>query len=463
MNNLVSVIPRLQLWWSIVFQKKLVYLLLAALFFGTLLVIPVVADQFTFQGHVYEGLAGDTSRPVGNVKVMVFGSSSPDSYNPSVFGAQGASGTTNANGYFSLPVSYTPTDPEFGYFPYYHLVIFAPKGYSVVSTSPLHGTTLTRGWTVHAYPVPAGAGGDFWVVPSVPPHADFLLSNVSGPAPLPVTITDTSSGYPTSWSWTFTGPISAGSGPISQHYLPTYILGEPGTVTVTLTVANAYGSNSVTKRVTVSRPISQIHADFTASPTDGPVSLAVRFMDASTGNPTQWSWDFNNDGVFDSSARNPDHTYTRSGTYSVRLVVYDRSGKSDTLVKTSLITVRGTPTLPPTTVSPPIPTPTPSPCTFLFLPCDWIIPLVIIGVLIFGAYVIGRGSGGRNKGPGKAPPKQTKGTGSYTHPYPKAEPRIDIEVQRGIEMTGMDYPDSSIRLETEAGIEFPEETGGKGG
>jgi len=47
----------------------------------------------------------------------------------------------------------------------------------------------------------------------------------------------------------------------------------------------------------------------------------VNFTDATKGNPTSWAWDFNNDGVIDSTLQNPNYTYTAPGNYTVKLTV----------------------------------------------------------------------------------------------------------------------------------------------
>src|SRR5829696_2518017 len=73
------------------------------------------------------------------------------------------------------------------------------------------------------------------------PAAGFTASPISGPAPLAVQFTDTSSGSPTSWSWNF----GDGASSTSQH--PSHTYTAAGTYTVSLTVANATGSDTVTK------------------------------------------------------------------------------------------------------------------------------------------------------------------------------------------------------------------------
>jgi PKD repeat protein len=84
-------------------------------------------------------------------------------------------------------------------------------------------------------------------------------------------------------------------------------------------------------------------ANFVASPTTGYSPLTVQFTDTSTGNPTQWQWDVNNDGIVDYTVQNPVHVYSSPGTYTVRLTVSNQGG-SDTRIRTGYITVNAPPT-----------------------------------------------------------------------------------------------------------------------
>lgn len=86
------------------------------------------------------------------------------------------------------------------------------------------------------------------------------------------------------------------------------------------------------------RPVQPPAANFQAIPTSGAAPLQVQFTDTSTGNPTQWLWDINNDGIVDYTVQNPVHTYTSVGTYTVRLSVTGPGG-SNTLIKTNYISV----------------------------------------------------------------------------------------------------------------------------
>ncbi len=83
-------------------------------------------------------------------------------------------------------------------------------------------------------------------------------------------------------------------------------------------------------------------AAFTSDIQSGTAPLTVHFTDQSTGSPTSWAWDFTNDGVVDSIAQNPSHTYSAPGTYTVRLNVTNAEG-SDEEVKTGYITVTEAP------------------------------------------------------------------------------------------------------------------------
>ncbi|MGD9549190.1 MAG: S8 family serine peptidase [Candidatus Krumholzibacteriia bacterium] len=75
----------------------------------------------------------------------------------------------------------------------------------------------------------------------VAPVANFTGTPTSGDYPLVVAFTDGSSGAPTGWSWTF------GDGGTSIQQNPTYTYTAPGTYTVSLTVTNDFGSDSLTR------------------------------------------------------------------------------------------------------------------------------------------------------------------------------------------------------------------------
>jgi cytochrome c len=75
-------------------------------------------------------------------------------------------------------------------------------------------------------------------------------------------------------------------------------------------------------------PVPQV----AASPTNGLAPLMVTFSSAGTadpdGDPFVYAWDFNADGVVDSTAPNPTFTYTSNGVFDATLRVTDRTGRS---------------------------------------------------------------------------------------------------------------------------------------
>lgn len=77
-------------------------------------------------------------------------------------------------------------------------------------------------------------------------------------------------------------------------------------------------------------------AAFTGTPLSGPAPLVVAFTDQSTGSPTAWVWEF---GDFTASTqRNPNHTYTTPGIYTVTLTATNAQG-SDSEIKTGYVVV----------------------------------------------------------------------------------------------------------------------------
>ena len=85
----------------------------------------------------------------------------------------------------------------------------------------------------------------------------------------------------------------------------------------------------------------------TANPTSGAAPLTVAFDGSGSsdpdGDPITYAWDLDGDGLFDdSTAQQPSHTYTASGSYSARLRVTDSAGAA-TISDPIVITVGNTP------------------------------------------------------------------------------------------------------------------------
>jgi PKD repeat protein len=221
---------------------------------------------------------------------------------------------------------------------------------SVDSTqgSPSHIYTAAGTYTVKLT-VTNGAGSDtilktrYITVIAAPsaPTADFISNKQSGTAPLTVTFTDQSTGTtPMTYAWDFDNDGVNES--ISKS--PTFTYSNPGTYSVKLTTTNDLGSDTELKTgyITVN-PVIKPTAAFTANKQSGTTPLTVRFTDQSTGTtPMTYAWDFNNDGINDSTTQNPSFTYTNTGTYSVKLTATNSAG-SDAEIMTDYITVNEAP------------------------------------------------------------------------------------------------------------------------
>ena len=77
-------------------------------------------------------------------------------------------------------------------------------------------------------------------------------------------------------------------------------------------------------------------ADFTATPLTAYAPELVQFTDLSQGNVTFWAWDFDSDGVIDSTAQNPAHVYPAPGNFTVTLTTTGAGG-NNTLVRAAYI------------------------------------------------------------------------------------------------------------------------------
>jgi parallel beta-helix repeat protein len=168
-------------------------------------------------------------------------------------------------------------------------------------------------------------------------QSDFIGAPTSGVAPLEVTFTDQSTGDVTSWAWDFdnNGVID------STAQNPIYVYATAGAYTVSLTVTGPGGTDTKTKvdYINVSPSSTAPVADFSGSPrsaVDPP--LTVAFADESTGSVTSWEWDFDNDGIVDSTDQNPSYTYSVAGRYTVKLTVTGPGG-SDSETKTDYVRI----------------------------------------------------------------------------------------------------------------------------
>src|SRR5665647_2261836 len=244
------------------------------------------------------------------------------------FSASPISGTTPLNVTFTDISTGTPTAWNWS---------FGDKTYSTIK-NPVHTYSAAGNYTV-ALTATNGAGSNTTTKSAYirmtetaqKPVASFSSNITSGNVPLNVLFTDTSTGFPTAWNWNF------GDGIYSTARNPAHIYSKVGKYTVSLTLKNAVGSNTATKSgYVVVNALKAPVAAFSASSTSGNVPLKVQFTDKSTGSPTSWKWSFG-DGTY-STARNPAHTYSKVGKYTVSLTVKN-AAVSNAVTKSSYINV----------------------------------------------------------------------------------------------------------------------------
>jgi len=233
-------------------------------------------------------------------------------------------------GRFSLTIMPMPPAPVADF-------TFAANGLKVLFTDASTGGPVSRRWQfgdgnesseaspTHTYSsagtytvtlTVANAAGEAarsrFVTVSVgePPRAAFAFE-VSGRS---VHFVDRSTGA-SSWSWNF------GDGTTSSERNPIHLYGRPDAYTVTLTVANAAGSNSISEVVTISPgPAPEAAFAFEVA------GRTVHFVDRTTGGPTFWSWDFGDGST--AYVQNPTHTYAAAGKYTVVLLTSNAAGSS---------------------------------------------------------------------------------------------------------------------------------------
>jgi PKD repeat protein len=157
-------------------------------------------------------------------------------------------------------------------------------------------------------------------------------------AETPVVINNTSKPIPSGASWDF------GDGTFSDSINVIKIFKLPGDYIVKMKSNNGACLDSVTKLVTV---IAKPSVNFTSKDTIScGAPFTVSFEDKSAGAQNRISnrvagqtyyWDFS-DGSH-SNEQNPTHTYTKEGDYTVKLLVTNASGCTDSLVKKAFVKI----------------------------------------------------------------------------------------------------------------------------
>ncbi len=181
------------------------------------------------------------------------------------------------------------------------------------------------------------------IVMMLPPVADFTASNTTPLTGQTIEFSDLSTNTPAMWLWSFlpeTVTYIGGTSATSQN--PQVQFNDSGLYTVTLTAANAEGSDEETKTDYIFVTAPPI-ADFSADNTTPGIGQTVSFTDLSIHGPTLWTWAFNPSTVTfvegtSAASQNPQLQFDAPGAYSVELTVSNAAG-SDTESKTDYVVV----------------------------------------------------------------------------------------------------------------------------
>ncbi|MBK8097406.1 MAG: PKD domain-containing protein [Planctomycetes bacterium] len=158
---------------------------------------------------------------------------------------------------------------------------------------------------------------EFTYTPAAGLYAGFAANVTAGAAPLSVNFTDQSfssdPGGITTWAWDFDGDGNTDS--TAQN--PSYIYNGCGDFTVSLTVTDAtHPANTLTRTAYVKT--DEITAGFTSALLAPP--NVFQLTDTTTPAATAWDWDFNGDGITDSTAQNPVVVVGMCQAASIRLL-----------------------------------------------------------------------------------------------------------------------------------------------
>ena len=168
------------------------------------------------------------------------------------------------------------------------------------------------------------------------PVVSFSGSPLVGCFPLNTQFTDLTqagSGTVQKWEWDF------GDGKISTVQNPSHTYLTLGNYNVSLKATNSFGCFSFATRPSYIQIGSGATAQFTNStPNSCKAPAMINFVNTSTGTGSlNYQWDFG-DGTTSTSS-SPSHNYLLPGSYTVKLIVFNSLGCTDTLIKPNLITI----------------------------------------------------------------------------------------------------------------------------
>lgn len=168
---------------------------------------------------------------------------------------------------------------------------------------------------------------EFLTSTEFPPTSGFIADKTTAIVGEQINFQNLSSGA-TSWDWDF------GDANTSTKQSPSHSYSTPGLYTVKLISYNSFSSDT-SEKIDYIEVLNAPVADFIADQTTVVIGDVINFTNLSS-NSDAWEWDFG-DGNFDYT-QNPTHSYSASGTYTVKLVSFN-AATSDTTEKINYILV----------------------------------------------------------------------------------------------------------------------------
>jgi len=206
--------------------------------------------------------------------------------------------------------------------------------------NPTHTYTQAGSYTVilRVYNASTDCDDEAEFVITIPePEADFIVANPNGCTDFTVFFGNDSRDTET-YQWDF------GDGNTSTDENPSHTYTQAGVYNIRLVATDSLGCSDTLSRANYVQ-VGSLHNDFTANATQGCTPLEVSFIETATIAPIgvadieTWLWDFG-DGNIDTS-KNPVHTYTEPGSYTVTLYLQNRLGCWDTLSRIDYIQAWG--------------------------------------------------------------------------------------------------------------------------
>ena len=201
-------------------------------------------------------------------------------------------------------------------------------GNSSSQSDPLHTYTVDGIYTVTLTVINACGVSTIteMVEITTQPVAGFSATPTGGCEPLTVQFSDQSSANVSGWSWDFPG----GTPSTSTDQNPSVTFSSAGTYSVSLTVTNASGVNTISQTNYIT-----VDPAPTSSFTQNTNGLTATFTNTSI-NATTYSWDFGDGNS--STLSDPTHTYNTDGTYTVVLTATSNCGSVTSTETVTILT-----------------------------------------------------------------------------------------------------------------------------